>query len=264
MKVDGRFEVLDPKQNYRGLSLGNWVVQLVNWMVSEDPVKQDGPVLFTKGSGEPNNNILEIYYREGNDGLVIDPDQAVLLQIISSTADSHFYPHLSTDAALRTEVREDIAGTSFDSIYADYSVDGGKKWKPVLAARNFQDYIAETPLFRLEVPKTTGYQARIWDDVKLEDEFKADAVTVGVFLLLANFEPSKKRINEDNPFGFYKFRFGAVGDGTYYTSSVYDIFVNDRRPTHVCGLRTQAASRPVFKDHPVWGNKPSSPRPLPK
>jgi hypothetical protein len=254
-RVNNLFTILEPGQTYRGLSLGQWVVQLTNWMVSEDPVKQEGPVFFTRGTGVADNKNLEIYHREGNDGLVIDTDQAVLLQIISSTADNHFYPDLKTDADLREEVRGDINGTSFDSIYADYSVDGGASWKPVIDPANsdfkFTDYVVETPLFRLDVPKTEDYKARIWDDVELKEEFRADAVTVGVFLMLTNFEE-----------GYYKFRFGAVGDGTYYTSSVYDISVNDSHPTHIGGMRKTAPFRPVFMDHPVWGKPNKKPQPL--
>jgi hypothetical protein len=227
------FSILEPGRSFRGRTIGEWVSEWTNWLVSEDPFNQTGPVRFARGSTYSKDGKYAEYDGTGNNGLIIDTSMALLIPVITSTADNHFYSALKSETDLRNDVRGDIALTSYDTLYADYQRnDGG--WAPILPQNNFSDHIVETPLFKLNIEASTTALSspRVWDDVQLTEAFTADAVTVGVILLLTFEGDIAAGTNAIE----YKFRFGGVGDSPFYTNSTYDVFVNQLPGTHAPGL----------------------------
>ncbi|HET7148943.1 MAG TPA: hypothetical protein VFI73_10640 [Candidatus Nitrosopolaris sp.] len=227
------FSVLEPGRSFRGRTLGEWVAEWTNWLVSEDPFNQTGPVRFARGSTYSKDGKYAENDGTGNNGLIIDTSMALLIPVITSTADNHFYSALRTEADLRNDVRGDIALTSYDTLYADYQTNGGE-WTPILPEKNFSDHIVETPLFKLNIEASTRALSapRVWDDVQLTEAFTADAVTVGIILLLTFEGDVAARVDAIK----YKFRFGGVGDSPFYTNSTYDVLVNQLPGTHAPGL----------------------------
>jgi hypothetical protein len=245
------FEVLKPGYSYRGRTLGDWISEWTNWLVSEDAFDQTGPVRFARGSTYSKDGKYVEYDGTGNNGLIIDTSLALLIPVISSTADNHFYPALKTEADLRRDVRGDIALTSNVTLYAKYSRDDGNSWNSILTGTgyNFTDHIVETPLFKLNVEQsTTALSApRVWDDVQITEAFTADAVTVGIFLLLT----FKGDIDAGAGAIKYKFKFGGVGDSPFYTNSTYEVFVNQLPDTHAQGLLELQKPQSLIFDGPT-------------
>jgi hypothetical protein len=219
------FKVTGPGQTYRGRHIGDWVSEFTNWLVTPDPNETSSPIRFARGSTYSVGGRYVPYDGTGNNGLILDTSMALLIDIISSTADDHYYSNLKTEADLRADVRRDIALTSNGTLYAKYSKGGGPEHE-ILDGTGTQltDYLVETPLFALNAPAPTvgSSSPTVWDDVVLTDAFSANAVTVGIFLLLTFQAP-----------GDYRFTFGGRGDIPFETNSTYDVTVHALPNTHV-------------------------------
>ena len=93
MKVD----VVQPHENFRGMSYGEWAVEWNKWLFSKDPDEYDeGNILFLRGNvdyrpigNDPSSpkyiNQDAIYDRTGRNGITIFERTAIFIPVIAST-----------------------------------------------------------------------------------------------------------------------------------------------------------------------------------
>ena len=117
--------IVDPDNNYKGISYGDWVARWTNWLFSADPDRNEvqGDVVFLRGNvdygtalqkakaGNPLFNSWDFFYdRTGEAGVVISDFTSVVVPVITSTyligAESK-YGILNTEEQVRSVTRID-------------------------------------------------------------------------------------------------------------------------------------------------------------
>lgn len=222
MKVD----VVDPKDNFRGMSYGDWAAIWANWLMSEDPDDYDGgDMLFLRGNvdygpvgGEdggprfidPNG----IYDRTGEKGESIFLNTSIFVPVLTS---NYFLGSLfegkfiTTHERLRYFINKEINQSG--PIWATIT----RKDEPRASklVNNLRNYRIASPMFKLLVPEESFLNN------KSDEPFKAgvyDSVIGGFFIIIRSL-----------PKGTYRIQFGGKGRGIYFTNSIYDIKVEGER-----------------------------------
>jgi len=217
MSITENVNIVDPKDNYRGLSYGQLIMQWNNWFVSSGQEETNGPVCFLRGSAYQIQGEFKQYKRMGPHAVHINANTAIFFPLISATAWQQAFPTLTTDGLLRADVRNDIDGGSVLNLYAKYIDDKDVEHDIV---PEIKKYRAESPPFTLEVPTTyLGAEQRVWDNVQVS-EGSSSAVSDGYWLLIRPLSPLSP------PNKPYRLHFGGPGKSPYSTDSLYDIVVD--------------------------------------
>jgi hypothetical protein len=217
-----KLSVLQPSENFKGLSYGDWAAVWSNWFMSKEVDNYEGQdILFLRGhvEYEPiSESEGAMRYQDpdsfldmtGNKGLKILEGTSIFIPITVSfnSIGGHYEGKLiENERDLRAAVNEDI--NNVRSMWATLKMNYSKKSSRIVP--DLKLYRIESPLFKLTVPEDSTLNNLT------EYPFKPgvhDAVTEGYFILLRKLPTSS-----------YQFDFGAEGPGDYMTRSVYDITV---------------------------------------
>jgi hypothetical protein len=204
-------EYVPLENNYKGMSYGEWAGEWWNWILSEDPDEQKGPMFFTRGANRaderadmPKNNIP-----------THEKDVKIPFgtAIFTGVCDAMFrlkIGGLDTVAKIRKVANEHTSSVSeIGAIITD--TNNGKKYKIV---ENLEDFRVHSPLFRLNVPPNSKFMKALDEEI---EPGTYDAVTDGYYILIKPL-----------PIGKYKFEYYAKANtDDYQYKSVYNIIVDD-------------------------------------
>lgn len=214
-----KLDILNPSENFRGMSYGDWIAAWHQWLLSDNPGYNGENILFLRGNvdyrpfgdKEEGPRFLDpkaVYDRTGDKGETIDEDTAVLVAILTSQYHiGEFYNgrKITTIPYLRYVANKDTDGSS---IWATITKKGEKTTKIV---PNLKNYRFESPLYLLSVPKNSKLRTKIDYPPKPGNYY---GITVGYFVLIKSLS-----------IGTYRIKFGGSNINAYHTNSVYDIFV---------------------------------------
>jgi hypothetical protein len=218
------FNVVPPQNNYRGLSYGIWLALWNNWLLSEDPDKYDGgPMLYLRGNLDYRTPVRNISYprsinhkgindRTGREAVAIFEHTAIFIPVITSCytlgtlVDGRL---LKTEKDVRQHVNTDIE-------------QGGDMWatiqkkddsKPARIVKDLKQYVVETSLFRLVIPKESILNKKQY----LPEEKPGNylAVSCAYCIIIEGLQAAR-----------YVITFGGKGRGDYYSNSVYELTVS--------------------------------------
>jgi hypothetical protein len=225
MKID----IVQPNENFAGLSYGEWAVEWNKWLFSEDPDTYDGGnVLFLRGNvdyrpigrNKDSPRFLDpnaIYDRTGRRSEGIFEGVAIFIPIITTVlfiGDNYEGKILRNEHDLRHYVNKDTNDTR--KMWAAIKRMGDKKPRKIV--NNLEEYRFESSLFKLSVPRSSLLRERMEFTIKPGDYY---AITAGYYLMIKSLPPSS-----------YRIIFGGEGMGIYSTNSVYDIKVIQRKKEH--------------------------------
>ena len=222
------YDVLPPKENFRGMSYGEWAAEWWKWLLgSKNPDYSKGdPVLFLRGAFDyetangqrrPKRKLHKD--RTGNEKIEISEGTAIFFPVIQAEFNEEDPDpddggkKITTEAEMRYLARRDIDEGGGRGATIQIGT-GAPKTKIV---DDLKDYRAESPLFKLRVSD----ECTLKD--KLEVEQKAgtfDAVTDGYWILIRSLPPSEVP---------YRIHFEAKGRGRYFNSGTYDIIVKPKQ-----------------------------------
>jgi hypothetical protein len=211
--------IVSPRENFRGKPYSLWIADWANWLVSNDPDNQKGPVLFLRGEdyriSTPSTPRPQQFRREGHLGAQINEGTAIFFPLIATIAAEGLFPNLTTDELRYNAARYDTDMSSLDSLTAtiqNNKVDGGE---PHNLIQDFREHRAESPPFKLVVPQYYGVERRIIDQSELSPG-TSDAVCDGIWILISGL------ITQTEP---YRIHFEAQGVRGYRIDASYDIYI---------------------------------------
>ena len=257
---------MDPKDNYRGMSYGDWVARWTNWLFSPDPDRSEiqGDVVFLRGNVEYSaalqkakafNPLFDpwnsFYNRTGEAGLLISDVSCILVPVITSTyllgAESR-YGILNTEEQVRnvTRIDNDQSGGIWATIESNIAAGSTATLGATAATHRELTYFRVTSrMFKLSISEVNPFWKGIFEYAPLSSG-EYDAVTDGFFLLLKA---------EGLPEGSHRIRFGGKGRLEYRTDSIYDLYVDSKfRPAS--SVVDLSISKPVKGS--VWFPKGST------
>ena len=234
------FEVVDPKEVFRGLTYGQWIGVWYNNLLSDKPdiVYREGKsIAFLRGNVEysydeqedpknPTNRIFSSLTKEQT--ITIQRDTAVLIPVITTQlvlGDDYAGQVMNDELSVRSAARRDtVNGGPVGAQIRKFS--NGKWAAPSRLVRNLDDHYVETPLFPLSVSKGSSIRKKIETPIEAGPY---QALVAGVFVIIYNLNK-----------GLYRLSFYGRGVGRYTTRSVYDINVegNESRLVDVSGGET--------------------------
>ena len=221
-----RFNVIPAQNNYRGLSYGHWLALWNNWLLSDEPNKYDGgPMLFLRGNLDYRTPVGDIRYprsidhngiydRTGQKGITIFEHTAIFIPVITSCytlgtlIDGEL---LKTEKDVRLHVIDDIEQGG--NMWATILKKGDKK--PGKIVKDLKEFIIESPLFSLVIPKESILNNKQYLPEKKPGIYFA--VSCAYCVIIRSLHPSS-----------YIITFGGKGRGDYYTNSVYELVVKRR------------------------------------
>jgi hypothetical protein len=215
-------DIVQPNENFGGLSYGEWAAEWNKWLFSEDPDTYDGSnVLFLRGNvdyrpiskskGSPRHiDRKAIFDKTGNKAVSIFEGIAIFVPVITTLlfiGDNYEGNILKNDQEVRHYANKDTDDTR--KMWAAIKRKGDNNAHTLV--KNIENYRFESPLFKLTVPNQSLLRKRIEFAIK---PGIYDAITTGYFIIISSLSPSVYRIN-----------FGGEGMGIYATNAVYDINV---------------------------------------
>jgi hypothetical protein len=223
-EIKNGVNIVEPHLNFRGLSYGNWAVTWCNWLLSENPDDYEGGVLFLRGNvnygpiggvkGAPLHLDPKAYYdRTGDMGETIFAGTPIFFPILNAiTCEGDIFDGtiVKSEHNMRYAAYKDI--TESEKMWATIRNPVQGPAKPLVM--NINDFLIESPLFVLTVPKKSALRK------KLENSMKPGtylSITVGYYILVEFSLPST-----------YRLEFGGYGRGSYHTDARYDIRVISR------------------------------------
>ena len=221
-----RIDIVQPDENFRGMSYGQWAAEWNKWLFSEDPDTYDGGnVLFLRANPDyrpisTKKDSLRyaernaIYDRTGCKGESILEGVAIFVPILTTVlfiGDNYEGKILRNEKDLRYYANKDTDDNR--NMWAAIKRKGDKNAFSLV--KNLEDYRFESPLFKLAVPKDSLLRERMEFTIK---PGIYDAITTGYFIMIRSLPPS-----------FYRINFGGEGVGIYVINSVYDIEVTQRK-----------------------------------
>lgn len=219
-------DIVQPNENFGGMSYGEWAVEWNKWLFSEEPdIYDGGNVLFLRGNvdykpisasrNSPRHiDRKAIYDRTGKRGESILDGVAIFVPVITTVlfiGDNYEGKILRNEQDLRHYVNKDTDDTR--KMWAAIRRKGDKN--ACALVKNLEEYRFESPLFKLRVPKGSLLRERMEIMTK---PGVYDAIAAGYFIMIRTLPPS-----------FYRINFGGEGMGIYTTNAVYDIEVIHRK-----------------------------------
>jgi hypothetical protein len=204
--------ILQPEENFRGMSYGDLIARWNNWLLSSHPYYDGSDILFLRGNmgyyTDPKA-FLDMSDLSAN-GQTIPYGTAIFVPIITcqwNIGDYYEGKRIEDEETMRAAVR-------------NYIDRGGPMWATGLETdtnklfyvdEKLKRFYVESPRFQLDVSPQSTLRTMI-DDPPEPGQY--DAVIGGYCVLL-----------KDLPDGKYRLRFGGKGRRVYYTDSVWDITV---------------------------------------
>jgi hypothetical protein len=204
--------VLQPEENFRGMSYGDLIARWNNWLMSSHPYYDGGDILFLRGNmgyyTDPKA-FLDMSNLSAN-GQTILYGTAIFIPIITcqwNIGDYYEGDKIEDEETMRAAVR-------------DFLSRGGPIWATCLKTdtnelfvieEKLKRFYIESPRFQLDISPQSVLRTMIDDPL---EPGQYDAVLGGYCVLL-----------KDLPSGKYRIRFGGKGRRVYYTDSVWDITV---------------------------------------
>lgn len=204
--------VLQPWENYRGLSYGELVVRWHNWLMSKDPDNYNSTdILFLRGNIGYHDKRDSFYFKTN---VVISQETAILIPVVTTLinyGDYHEGKVINDEFYLRQAVHDHVnaAGPFWATLEViDNSTISLKKIVPDLEL-----FRVESPLFQINISHLNPFLNKM-DEPVFPGIYTA--LGSGYFILLYNLIPSK-----------YRIRFGGKGMYDFYTDAMYDITITD-------------------------------------
>lgn len=234
-----KYQVVTPEQNFRGMSYGAWLALWNNWLLSANPDHYDGgPMFFTRGSLDykspskhasfPRSIDKAFHDRTNEKNTRIFEGTAIFVPVITScyTLESVVNGQLlKTESAVRRFVNKDIQEGSQMWAWIENTSTGRKS----ALVSNLKDFVVESPLFRLEVPKNSSLNDKQYMPHSPGSYF---AVSSACCVILKSLFPSS-----------YRIIFGGKGRGDYFTKAAYDIIVESRSPATIQDISRSESRR---------------------
>lgn len=217
------FQIVSPKEKFRGKSYGEWASEWWNWLVSDNPdcYNMNDPVIFLRA----NIDYIYIdkpkrirrhggnhYDRTGSNGIKIYENTGIFFPVIEAEFnEGDLNPEngnkVQTEEEMRSLARKDVdSGWKIDA-----TIRNGKSPRhPIVNDLHY--YRAESPLFKLVVSEKNNLRQ------SMEDELEAGAymaVTDGYWILISSL------VSSGDP---YEIHFEATRADNRY-SATYEIFV---------------------------------------
>jgi hypothetical protein len=216
------YEIVDPKEVFRGLTYGQWVGVWYNNLMSQYPdiiYREGKSMAFLRGNVQfayekqedpenPQNRIFSSMTNEQR--IVIQDDTALFIPIIStmiSLGDVYQGQTANDELSLRYAARRDTVNGG----PVGAQIKKGMSALTRLVPNELDEYYVETPLFPLSVSESSSLRKTIEDPL---EPGPYQAIVAGIFVIIYNLEP-----------GHYRLAFYGRGVGRYTTRSVYDIDV---------------------------------------
>jgi hypothetical protein len=173
MKFDLRL-IVQPHENYNGLSYGYWTSIWWNWLFSDQI--QNGSVYFLRGNTENESPII----RTGKNGPIIYSDTAIFFPIICTITSEHLFEHASSEVIRRSE----SAQRQKNPLLLSVKINGAR-------IPNLKNYYAESPEFVLDIPKSSKLQCYFDPLPRIG---KSPAVSAGYWIMLRPLPPGTHKI----------------------------------------------------------------------
>ena len=201
--TDIEFEVLSQNGKLDGKSYGQFLADSWNKLVSDDPDKSDGHILYLRTSVNPKEAPLRKTVK-------IFSDQVIFLPVISTSMNTNDSPDLDTEAKRRAAANRDTDKGDNPPQPQHVTIDG----KPVV--ENLKDFRVESPEFMLNVHDESVLKN------KFDNPYRAGTLpTVAVgYCVIVKSLPSR-----DRP---YTIHIEANGQDGYYTEAIYELQVINR------------------------------------
>jgi hypothetical protein len=197
------FEVFSPNEKLDGKSYGQYLADSWNKLVSDDPDRSDGHILFLRTSVNPKEAPLRKTVK-------IFSGQAIFLPVISTSMNTNDSPDLDTEPKRRAAANRDTDKGDNPPQPQQVTIDG----KPVVD--NLKEFRVESPEFMLNVHEQSVLKG------KFDNPYRADTlptVAVGYCVIIKSL-PAR-----DRP---YTIHIKANGQDGYYTEAIYELQVIDR------------------------------------
>lgn len=219
-------DIVQPNENFGGMSYGEWAAEWNKWLFSEDPDTYDGGNIFflrgnvdykpisTSRDSPRHIDRKAIYDKSGGKAETIFEGTAIFIPVITTVlfiGDNYEGKILRNEQDLRHYVNKDTDDTQ--KMWAAIKRKGDKN--ACTLVNNLEEYRFESSLFKLRVPKGSPLTERMEFTIK---PGAYDAIAAGYFIMIRSLPPSLYRIN-----------FGGEGMGIYATNAVYDIEVIQRK-----------------------------------
>lgn len=219
-------DIVQPSENFGGMSYGEWAAEWNKWLFSEDPDTYDGSnILFLRGNvdykpisksnGSPRHiDRKAIFDKTGSKAESIFEGIAIFVPVITTVlfiGDNYEGKILRNEKDLRHHANKDTDDTQ--KMWAAIKRKGDKD--ACVLVKNLEEYRFESPLFKLTIPKGSLLRKHMEFLMK---PGTYDAITTGYYVIIKSLPPS-----------FYRINFGGEGMGIYTTNAVYDIEVIRRK-----------------------------------
>lgn len=190
--------IVQPHENFKGLSYGCWTSIWWNWLFSDQ--LQNGSVYFLRG----NTDLEDPIKRTGKNGPIINSNTAIFFPIICTITSELLFEHASTQVIRRSESAE----RQKNPLLLSVKING-------VRIPNLKNYYSESPEFVLDIPKSSKLRGS-FDPVPRIG--KRPAVSAGYWIMLRPL-----------PAGTYKIIFKGKHEDGYvsygdYTIRVFDLF----------------------------------------
>ena len=214
--------VVQPNENFRGMSYGEWAAEWTKWLFSKDPDGYDeGNILFLRGNvdyrpvgNDPSSpkyiNPDAVYDRTARNGITIFDTTAIFVPLIAAT----YFIHDNYEGKIiknEQDLRYSVNKETDESPEIWCAIKRNGELRPSKLVSDLKEYRFESSLFKLEIPRNSLLRDRMEVSVKAGIY---EAMTAGHFVIIRSLPSSN-----------YRMIFGGRGTGVYITNSVYDIRV---------------------------------------
>lgn len=234
-------KVIPVRENFLGMSYGDWAAEWDNWLMSEDPERNlRNDIIFLRGNLDynpvasadrfprymaPKSELTLV----GKNGLLLFSNSGILIPVLTarySLGDLYDGRRIDDPLGLRDAVNRDTDESL--NVYA-VIMDRGNKGKYIPIVEDINDYRIESPMYKLVI----GPRARLKDSGEIpSDPGTYDSIIGGFFLIVRCM-----------PRGRYRLKFGGDGRGKYGTHSTYDITVLSKRRRMTNDASNEVASK---------------------
>ena len=204
--------VLQPWENYRGLSYGDLVARWHSWLMCDNPDNYNSDdMLFMRGNIGYHNKRDTFYFKTN---VVIPQGTAILIPVVTTLinyGDYHEGKQINDEFSLRQAVHDHVnaAGPFWATLE---EIDGSNKFLKKIVP-DLELFRVESPIFQLNISRQNPFLHRM-DEPVLPGTYTA--LGSGYFVLLHDLIPSK-----------YRIRFGGKGMYDFYTDAMYEITISD-------------------------------------
>ena len=204
--------VLQPWENYRGLSYGDLVVRWSSWLMSNNPDNYNSnDMLFMRGNIGYHDTKDNFYFKTN---VEIPQGTAILIPVVTTLinyGDYHEGKLINDEISLRQAVSHHVnAAGPFWAMLEEIDSPNKSLRKIVPDLELFR---VESPLFQLNTSPQNPFLNRMDEPILPGIHI---ALGSGYFAFLHNSKPST-----------YRIRFGGHGMYGFYTDAMYEVTITD-------------------------------------